>query len=151
MAPSTSGTGGIQTGRGASSFCTILLDIDHFKMVNDNYGHDVGDQVLRYCVEQLRKCIRESDELGRWGGEEFLILSLDTELAEAVKLAQRLCDELSVTSVVQQNHEISVTASFGVTQYQFGEAIAYCLKRADDVLYAAKVKGRNCMVDAEQD
>ncbi|MCU7847831.1 MAG: diguanylate cyclase [Candidatus Thiodiazotropha sp. (ex Lucinoma kastoroae)] len=139
-----------QTGRGANSFCTILLDIDHFKMVNDNYGHDVADQVLRHCVEQLRKYIRESDELGRWGGEEFLVLSLDTELAQAVKLAQRLCDELSVTSVVQQNHEISVTASFGVTQYQSGEALAYCLKRADDALYAAKANGRNCVVVAEQ-
>ncbi|MCU7815682.1 MAG: diguanylate cyclase [Candidatus Thiodiazotropha sp. (ex Rostrolucina anterorostrata)] len=65
-------------------------------------------------------------------------------------MAQRLCDELSVTSVVQQNHEISVTASFGVTQYQSGEALAYCLKRADDALYAAKANGRNCVVVAEQ-
>ncbi|MES9943549.1 MAG: diguanylate cyclase [Candidatus Thiodiazotropha sp.] len=135
-----------QTARGSKSFCTILLDIDHFKQVNDQYGHDVGDQVLKHCVEKLQSCIRESDELGRWGGEEFLVLTPETELAEAKKLAQRLCVELAATSFVHQQNEISVTASFGVTRYLDGENLGACLRRTDDALYAAKARGRNCVV-----
>jgi diguanylate cyclase (GGDEF)-like protein len=135
-----------QTARGSKSFCTILLDIDHFKQVNDQYGHDVGDRVLKHSVEQLQSCTRESDELGRWGGEEFLILTPETELAEAENLAQRLCAELADTSFFYQQSEISVTASFGVTRYLNGEGLGACLRRTDDALYAAKAKGRNCVV-----
>jgi diguanylate cyclase (GGDEF)-like protein len=138
-----------QTARGSKSFCTILLDIDHFKTINDQYGHDVGDRVLKHGVEKLKNCIRESDELGRWGGEEFLILAPETELAEAVNLAQRLCDSLASTSVVEQQSEITITASFGVTRYRAGENLGACLKRADDALYAAKAKGRNCVMVIE--
>ncbi|MBT2968654.1 MAG: hypothetical protein B6D72_00760 [gamma proteobacterium symbiont of Ctena orbiculata] len=138
-----------QTARGSKSFCTILLDIDHFKIINDKYGHDVGDQVLKHSVEKLKGCIREADELGRWGGEEFLILAPETELVEADNLAQRLCRELAAASIVLQRQEISVTASFGLTRYQPGENLAACLKRTDDALYAAKAEGRNCVVVIE--
>ncbi|MEW8584184.1 MAG: GGDEF domain-containing protein, partial [Candidatus Thiodiazotropha sp.] len=138
-----------QTARGSKSFCTILLDIDHFKLINDKYGHDVGDRVLKHSVEKLKSCIREADELGRWGGEEFLILAPETELAEAENLAQRLCKELAAASMVLQQQDISVTASFGLTRYQPGENLAACLKRSDDALYAAKAEGRNCVVVIE--
>ncbi|MET0068724.1 MAG: diguanylate cyclase [Candidatus Thiodiazotropha sp.] len=135
-----------QTARGSKSFCTILLDIDHFKLINDKYGHDVGDQILKHIVEKLKSCIREADELGRWGGEEFLVLAPETELAEAENLAQRLCKELAAATMVLQQQDISVTASFGLTRYQPGENLAACLKRSDDALYAAKANGRNCVV-----
>jgi diguanylate cyclase (GGDEF)-like protein len=139
------------TGRGAKSFCTILLDLDHFKQVNDQYGHDVGDQVLKHSVDKVQSCIRESDELGRWGGEEFLIMTPETELSEAESLARRLCTELAATCLIHRQSEISVTASFGVTCYLDGEDLGTCLRRTDDALYAAKEKGRNCVVvlDAE--
>jgi diguanylate cyclase (GGDEF)-like protein len=135
-----------QTARGSKRFCTILLDIDHFKQVNDRYGHNVGDQVLKHSVETLQNCIRESDELGRWGGGEFLILTPETELAEAQNLAQRLCGELAATPLIHRQNEISVTASFGVTRYMHGEALEKCLKRTDDALYEAKDQGRNCVM-----
>jgi diguanylate cyclase (GGDEF)-like protein len=135
-----------QTTRGSDGFCIILLDIDHFKQVNDRYGHDVGDQVLKHSVEKLQGCIRESDELGRWGGEEFLILTPETELSEAENLAQRLCIELAATSLNHQQGEITVTASFGVTGYLIGENLGTCLRRTDDALYSAKARGRNCVV-----
>jgi diguanylate cyclase (GGDEF)-like protein len=140
-----------QMDRGAQCFCIILLDIDHFKQVNDCYGHQVGDQVLKHSVEKLQSCIRESDELGRWGGEEFLVLAPETKLAEAKQLAHRLCHELARTSYVYLQHEISVTASFGVTSYQKGESLGTCLRRTDEALYNAKAAGRNCVVVADSD
>jgi diguanylate cyclase (GGDEF)-like protein len=138
-----------QTLRGAKRFCIILLDIDHFKQVNDRHGHQAGDQVLKHCVEKLQNCMRESDELGRWGGEEFLILAPETELAEAQNLAHRLCHELAKSSYVYQQDEISVTASFGVTSYHKGENLGSCLRRTDEALYDAKAAGRNCVVVAD--
>ncbi|MEW8507551.1 MAG: diguanylate cyclase [Candidatus Thiodiazotropha sp.] len=135
-----------QVARGSKSFCTILLDIDHFKTINDRYGHDIGDLVLKHSVDTIKGSIRESDVLGRWGGEEFLILTPETDLAEADSLAQRVCVELAAASIVLQQHKISVTASFGLTCHRLGENMRSCLKRTDDALYAAKAKGRNCVV-----
>ncbi|MCG7961850.1 MAG: GGDEF domain-containing protein, partial [Candidatus Thiodiazotropha taylori] len=139
-----------QTERGSESFCIILLDVDHFKQINDNYGHDIGDQVLKYIVKQLKSRIREADELGRWGGEEFMILCPETQLAEARLLAQRLCDDLSASPMTLIDKQLQVTASFGVSLYQPGEVLGNCLKRTDYALYEAKAKGRNCVVVAGQ-
>ncbi|MET0067829.1 MAG: diguanylate cyclase [Candidatus Thiodiazotropha sp.] len=138
-----------QTERSGHGFCMILTDIDHFKLVNDNYGHDVGDKVLKHTVDQLRRHIREADELARWGGEEFLILSSETQLNEAISLAQRLCRDLAETEFVVDGRHLHVTASFGVTLFRVGEALDTCLKRADDALYSAKDQGRNRVVVAE--
>ncbi|MET0050830.1 MAG: diguanylate cyclase [Candidatus Thiodiazotropha sp.] len=138
-----------QTERWGHGFCMILTDIDHFKQVNDNYGHDVGDKVLKHTVDQLRRHIREADELARWGGEEFLILSPETQLKEAAALAERLCRDLAENEIVVEGKHLHVTASFGVTLYRAGEPLDTCLKRADDALYAAKDQGRNQVVVAE--
>ncbi len=125
------------------SFCTILLDLDHFKQINDEYGHAVGDHALRHAVERVRHGIREKDLLGRWGGEEFLIVTPDTTLDEAQGLAERLCRNLADTKVSTDGVSVTVTGSFGVTRYVPGENIDACLKRTDDALYAAKRQGRN--------
>lgn len=138
-----------QSERGCNSFCIILLDIDHFKQVNDSYGHDTGDQVLKYVVKQLKSQIRAADELGRWGGEEFLILCPDTKHSEALSLAQRLCDDLANSPMTLIDKQLQVTASFGVSLFQPGELLVNCLKRTDYALYAAKSNGRNCVVAAE--
>jgi diguanylate cyclase (GGDEF)-like protein len=138
-----------QIERGSGSFCMILLDIDHFKEINDTYGHDIGDHVLKYTVKQFRQCIREADELGRWGGEEFLIMLPDTQLSEAVTLAKRLCSDLAANPMMHAEKELCVTASFGVSLFQPGEILDTCLKRTDDALYAAKANGRNCVVISE--
>ncbi len=128
------------------SFCTILLDLDHFKDINDHYGHSVGDQALRHAVERLRNGIREQDLLGRWGGEEFLIVTPSTTLEEAEGLAERLCRNLAGSRVVTDGGSVEVTGSFGVTRYVPGEDLDTCLKRTDDALYAAKRQGRNRIV-----
>jgi diguanylate cyclase (GGDEF)-like protein len=125
------------------SFCTILLDLDHFKQINDEYGHAVGDHALRHAVERLRHGIREKDLLGRWGGEEFLIVAPRTTLDEAQGLAERLCRNLADTQVSTDGVHVKVTGSFGVTRYVPGEHIDACLKRTDDALFAAKRQGRN--------
>jgi diguanylate cyclase (GGDEF)-like protein len=138
-----------QTERGAGRFCIILLDVDHFKQINDTHGHDIGDQVLKFIVNQLKDRIREADELGRWGGEEFMILCPETQLAEAKLLARRLCDELSGNPMKLIGKQLVVTASFGVSLYQPGEVLDHCLKRTDYALYEAKAKGRNCVVVAD--
>ncbi len=128
------------------SFCTILVDLDHFKEINDKFGHDVGDQTLRHAVERLQHGVRENDLLGRWGGEEFLIMTPQTRLAEAEMLAARLCNILAGSRVSADGSSVSVTGSFGVTCYVPGEDLDTCLKRTDDALYAAKSQGRNRIV-----
>jgi diguanylate cyclase (GGDEF)-like protein len=127
-------------------FSTILLDLDNFKAINDRYGHEVGDQTLKHAVERLRHGIRDSDLLGRWGGEEFLIVCPSTSLEEAEGLARRLCEGLSGGRVSAGEASIAVTGSFGVSRYVIGETLSSCLKRNDDALYAAKHQGRNCVV-----
>lgn len=130
----------------AQCFSTILLDLDHFKAINDQFGHDVGDQTLRHAVERLRNGVRDSDLLGRWGGEEFLIVCPATELDEAERLAQRLCNGLAGGRLSAGEASIAVTGSFGVSRYVVGENLNRCLKRNDDALYVAKAQGRNCIV-----
>jgi diguanylate cyclase (GGDEF)-like protein len=130
----------------AESFCTILLDIDHFKDINDQFGHAVGDQALRHVVERLRHGIRDQDLLGRWGGEEFIIVTPKTSLQEAEGLTERLCRNLADSRVTTDGGAVGVTGSFGVSRYIPGEALDTCLKRTDDALYAAKRQGRNRIV-----
>ncbi len=128
------------------SFCIILLDLDHFKEINDQYGHAVGDQALRHAVERLRNGIRDSDLLGRWGGEEFIIVAPRTSLSEAEGLAERLCRSLAGSRITSEGESVEITGSFGVTRYNPGEALDTCLKRTDDALYAAKRQGRNRII-----
>lgn len=133
----------------SESFCIILLDLDHFKEINDNFGHDVGDQTLKHAVERLRHGIRESDLLGRWGGEEFLIMLPRTGLPEAQGLAERLCRSLAGSRMETDGQSVAVTGSFGVADFLPGrENLDACLKRADDALYQAKSDGRNRIIVA---
>lgn len=121
----------------------MLLDIDYFKKVNDNYGHLVGDDVLKKMVQYLSKGIRKSDVIARWGGEEFVILMSDTELSSAVKLAETLrirIEESDFGSVGQ------ITCSIGVVQWNKDETSDQLLNRVDEKLYAAKERGRNRVV-----
>jgi diguanylate cyclase (GGDEF)-like protein len=134
--------------RHSHDFCVIVMDVDLFKQINDAHGHDVGDQVLIGVVARLRRCIREADELARWGGEEFLILLPETLLAEAHELAERLRNVLAESPIDLPGHAIRVTGSFGVAQYHRGEDLDACVKRADQALYKAKDLGRDRVVVA---
>ncbi len=129
-------------GRHGTTFSLILLDIDHFKHVNDTYGHHAGDEVLKSISKILKESVRESDVVGRWGGEEFLILCPNTSHSDTLKIAEKL------RLAIEQYDFASIgcrTASFGVASYQQGDTIATVEARADKALYLAKDKGRNCV------
>ncbi|WP_172830098.1 sensor domain-containing diguanylate cyclase [Halopseudomonas salegens] len=118
----------------------IFLDLDHFKSINDRYGHTVGDDVLCAVARDLCAAVRDSDIVSRWGGEEFVILAPETPLIEAEQLANRLCRMLA-----EQHYSFvgQVTASFGVAELTPKESKSDFIRRADQALYAAKTAGRN--------
>ncbi len=121
-------------------FSIILLDIDHFKTINDTYGHDVGDKVLIELSALLKNVLRGDDLLARWGGEEFVILSASTTLDHAQELAQRIRKEIAHFPF---SHITRLTCSFGVSEFANGDTKESLLKKADKALYFAKTKGRN--------
>lgn len=127
-------------------FSLIIADIDWFKRVNDNHGHLVGDQVLIAFVELLQIRLRESDTLGRWGGEEFMIICPETNLENAQKLAELLRQTIEESHLP---HKDNLTASFGVTSYRIGDSDDDIVKRADDALYLAKDSGRNLVLTSD--
>ncbi len=119
----------------------ILYDIDFFKSVNDCYGHQIGDLVLAKCAETIKNNLRETDVIGRYGGEEFLIVLPETDLQSAYELADRLRDEISRLSW-EFDEKRKITFSGGVVE-NIGESSSKMIGRADELLYVAKDKGRN--------
>lgn len=118
----------------------VLFDIDDFKKVNDTLGHDAGDAVLTEISDLLGRCRRSTDQLGRWGGEEFVLVAPETDREEAVRLAERL------RTVVEDHHFEAagkLTASFGVTVFHEEDDLASLVKKADVNLYTAKSRGKN--------
>ncbi|MEI8326939.1 MAG: sensor domain-containing diguanylate cyclase, partial [Betaproteobacteria bacterium] len=126
--------------RYATSFCILLLDVDQFKSVNDRFGHPVGDQVLMGIARDLQDGIREVDVVGRWGGEEFMVICRETTIEGALVLAEKL-RSLIASHVYPQVGARS--ASFGVAMFHPGEALTETIARADAGLYRAKQGGRN--------
>ncbi|MBI5964793.1 MAG: GGDEF domain-containing protein [Chloroflexi bacterium] len=121
-----------------------VMDIDHFKRVNDTYGHLVGDEALRQVAYQLRDHIRQPDIAGRYGGEEFLILLPNSDSKAAAEQASRLCRQISETRASIQEHVVSVTVSIGIAQFRNGvDTWDTLLNRADNAMYEAKRSGRN--------
>lgn len=129
--------------RYGNDFGIIMIDIDYFKIVNDNYGHQVGDTVLCEFASVLSSAFREVDTIGRWGGEEFLIIVENTNKESIMKLAEKLRKTI-------EEHDFSIleqkTASFGVTVYHQKDKINELVTRADNALYEAKNNGRNKVV-----
>jgi diguanylate cyclase (GGDEF)-like protein/PAS domain S-box-containing protein len=120
----------------------IMFDIDHFKKVNDKYGHVAGDHVLKTIADIVRKNMRKTDYLFRWGGEEFLILSSETQLDKAHALAERIRKAIESYKFKKVG---KVTVSFGVTEFKERDTEDSFVKRTDDAMYKAKKKGRNCV------
>lgn len=122
----------------------IMMDVDYFKKINDNYGHSAGDKVLQVIAELLQKMVREVDVVARIGGEEFAFVLPETGMDEAVNLAERLRQEIAKTTVVHDEKQMHVTASFGVTSSPVAnETLEAMLIKADDALFIAKKKGRD--------
>ena len=129
--------------------CLVMFDLDHFKSVNDHYGHPVGDKALQEVSHTVAAALRDGDMLARVGGEEFLALLPMTHDAAAVLLADRLRDALSRTFITEGLHQIFLPASFGVAKLRHGEDVAAWFRRVDAALYEAKAQGRNAVVSAK--
>ncbi len=124
-------------------YCVAVVDLDYFKRVNDQYGHAVGDDVLRRFADVARAAVREKDTVARWGGEEFVILLSDTHLGAANVCIERLREHMGSARVRVGDKQIAVTLSGGIAEPRDGESFERALTRADDALYAAKARGRN--------
>ena len=133
--------------RNNSHTSTIMIDIDNFKLFNDNYGHALGDQVLVRLAETLQKEARSGDILARWGGEEFLIFLPDTKLSDAILIAERLRKKISTIQLATvKGEKLSFTASFGVAHTNnIHVSLDELISLADQQLYRAKKQGRNCV------
>ncbi|MFC3032924.1 diguanylate cyclase [Pseudoalteromonas fenneropenaei] len=126
--------------------CVMMIDIDHFKQVNDLYGHDVGDVVLKNFAERCEKALRLEDCLCRLGGEEFIALLPQTPLQDALLVAERLRAKIAESAVYHGALKITLTASFGVHEVNLHAPFSTALKLADDAVYQAKADGRNRVV-----
>jgi len=127
-----------------TSLCIILLDVDHFKSINDRYGHQTGDLVLRQVAQVIMDHVRPSDFVFRYGGEEFLVILTETGAAEAGSVAERIRLALAASKLDAGTSEsLCVTASFGVALHGGHPDQQYLIKAADEALYAAKAAGRN--------
>jgi two-component system, cell cycle response regulator len=132
--------------RDRRSVGVIILDIDHFKKINDTYGHFAGDAVLRETASRLRHNMRPYDQVGRYGGEEFLVVLPNCDLEQATMQAERMRARLHASSMTIEGDEICVSASFGVTVSDGSERSPDLFVRvADEALYQAKAGGRNCV------
>lgn len=135
--------------RSGQPLSLLLLDLDHFKDINDGHGHNVGDQVLTELVRRLREALRKADLPGRWGGEEFIVL-LHSDADAAMAVAERVRRAVADTPFNTCHGPVNVTLSGGCASYRPGDSLSRLVGRADRALYAAKHGGRNRILDAAQ-
>lgn len=124
-------------------FSLIIADIDHFKRINDKYGHEVGDFILVSLSEIFISIVRHIDVVSRWGGEEFLILLPETDIEGGKVVAEKLRDLISITPFYHEDKTISLTITLGVSEFIENDSIDACIRRADEALYRGKEAGRN--------
>lgn len=130
----------------------LLVDVDQFKQVNDQFGHSAGDDVLETVANTLSRAIRPNDVLGRWGGDEFLVLARGVDVGDLQKLAERCLTLIAASTIKAGEERVRVTVSIGGTLLQRGKPAKWAFDRADGFLYACKAVGRNrCIVGASPD
>ncbi len=127
--------------------CVIMVDVDHFKRFNDNYGHLAGDHALCHVADSLRTYFRPDDLIARFGGDEFAVLLPDTVIGEALSTAERVREEIESGTHKELAGEPPITVSIGAAQMVAGDSLESVLHNADAALYRAKLKGRNCVSD----
>lgn len=130
--------------RSVQSCCIAMMDLDHFKSINDDYGHLAGDHVLATLAGNIMAHIRPYDKLFRYGGEEFLISMPHTNSESGLNIIERLREEIAAASIPYEGKELRITASFGFTILDPDVPVEQIIERADRALYAAKSSGRNC-------
>jgi diguanylate cyclase (GGDEF)-like protein len=137
--------------RSGGGFAVALVDLDHFKHINDTHGHAVGDSVLRAFAEQAGAAMRGTDNVGRWGGEEFIVIYPGSAVHEAAQGADRLRERVAATVVTTPAGEtLTFTVSIGLTEHLPPESIDALVERADRAMYQAKSQGRNRVVSLVQ-
>lgn len=146
--PESSTTPGT-TPKTTPSYALIIIDIDHFKHINDKRGHDTGDLVLQQVAKTIQAHLRADDYVGRWGGEEFIIIMPRASKYAAMDMAERIRKAITI-SPFSLSEPLSISASFGVSERNKDEDFASCFKRADNALYRAKTQGRNRCIYAEE-
>jgi len=129
--------------RNDSPLSVVMFDFDHFKEVNDDYGHQAGDQVLKEMIQEIKHLIRKTDLLFRYGGEEFVLLLHKTSLESAAAVADKVRRHIANTPINFRQQLINVSVSMGTAALQEGDAIDTLIDRADNALYQAKTLGRN--------
>lgn len=132
--------------RQGHSYTLAMLDVDHFKQVNDLYGHDTGDRVLTEVAAAMQRALREYDLCGRWGGEEFLILLPQTTITESRTVIERVQESVRVHAMpgMETGQAVIITVSIGLTEHRRGESFSETVNRADNALLKAKRAGRDC-------
>lgn len=137
----------LESAKRGACHTALMLDLDHFKQVNDRYGHLGGDAALRHFCDQLRACLREQDAVGRLGGEEFVVLLADADKDVALAICDRLRGGLRQHPAQIDGHALVLSASGGITRFLETDAsMSDVLRRADQALYQAKRAGRDCAV-----
>lgn len=121
----------------------LFFDIDNFKAINDTFGHSVGDEVLKRIAGHLKEYIRETDLVGRWGGEEFIVALIDTDADDALAVAEKLRIIFEEDIILKDLINAPLTASFGVTEFRRDDTLESVIVRVDDAMYQAKAKGKN--------
>ena len=124
-------------------FCVLFIDIDHFKHLNDSYGHLAGDKVLRFIANTLRHNLRATDSCGRWGGEEFLALILDINLEGVKVVAEKIRGLVEKARIQEGNRNLGVTISIGASVSHPGDTVESVIQRTDELMYKSKQNGRN--------
>jgi diguanylate cyclase (GGDEF)-like protein len=137
--------------RSGEGFAVALVDLDHFKRINDSHGHAVGDSVLRAFAEQAGAAMRGTDTVGRWGGEEFLVIYPRSTAQEAAQGADRLRERVAAAVVTTPGGQpLTFTVSIGLTEHLPPESVEALVERADRAMYQAKSQGRNRVVALPQ-
>jgi two-component system cell cycle response regulator len=132
--------------RDAVPFCAVMVDLDHFKQVNDSFGHPRGDLVLQEVAKRMKASIRSFDSIGRYGGEEFLVLLNRIEPSQGVAIAERMREHVGATPIELDGETIPMTISAGIARAHSDEPETELIRRADEALYGAKQAGRNRVV-----
>jgi diguanylate cyclase (GGDEF)-like protein len=140
----------LRFGRYQDVVSLILFDMDRFKQVNDTYGHQGGDHVLRTVVARVKPVLREPDIFARFGGDEFALILPNTSLHGAVMVAERLRVVVCSSSLLCEDHELQISLSMGVAVVHAGDSLETLLERADRALYLAKERGRNQVRSEEE-
>lgn len=129
-----------------SKLCVLMADLDHFKQINDTHGHLVGDAVLREVAARLRSAVRDVDVVGRYGGEEFMVVLVNAPLETAREIAERIRTRVAGTPIKVHNVAVGITISLGLAVMAFGDTVETLVERADLALYAAKSQGRDRVI-----